>query len=235
MILLSDRLNAIASLVPNSKTVADIGCDHAYIAIHLIQSGKAQRVIGCDVNKGPLMRALENAKSYDVDDKIELRLSDGLEKLNSGEADSIVIAGMGGPLMQRIVIDGLDRIHDDTQLILQPQSDIGAFRRFLKEYGFNITQEAIVYEDGKYYPMMRASRGIMNFDEDIHFEYGKLLLESANEVLRRYLLYERGLLENILEGFTDGEMSERSLSRKQEIKDKLLLNEKAERYINEMQ
>jgi len=234
MILLSDRLKAIASLIPESNVVADIGCDHAYIAIHLVETHKATKVIGCDVNKGPLLRAHENAKSYGVENQIELRLSDGLEQIGKGEADCIVIAGMGGPLMQRIITEGLDKLCENTQLILQPQSDIGAFRRFLKDNGFAVTAESMVFEDGKYYPMMRVQKGEMDWIDDIDFEYGYFLLRAGDPVLKQYLMYEKGLLESILENFIKGEMSERSESRKREIKDRIILNEKAGRYINEM-
>lgn len=234
MILLSERLNAIASLIPKSDVVADIGCDHAYIAIHLIETGKAEKVLGCDINKGPLMRAEENAEAYGVSNKIELRLSNGFEKLLKGEADSIVIAGMGGPLMQRIIVDGMDKICDNTQLILQPQSDIGAFRRFLISNGFNITDEAMVYEDGKFYPMMKAVRGESAWTEDIDFEYGYHLLNSKNDILKQYLSYEKTVYETILNGFDSKEISDKSMLRKQEIEDKIALNECAQRYINEM-
>lgn len=234
MILLSDRLNAIASLVPRCETVADIGCDHAYIAIYLIENQIAKRVIACDVNKGPLCKAAENAKTHNLEEYIDLRLSDGLAKINQEEADVIVIAGMGGPLMQRIITEGIDKISDRTKLVLQPQSDIGAFRRFLRDEGFVILSEKMIFEDGKYYPMMLVSKGQMEWDRDIYYEYGKCLIDAKDMVLKSYLEHEKDNLMVILEGFNPINITERSKNRKEEIVNRLSLNEEAMRCINEV-
>jgi len=235
MIVLSERLNAIASMVTTSDVVADIGCDHAYIAIYLIENNVAGKVIACDVNKGPLVRALENAKQYNVGDRIELRLSDGLEKLAINEADTIVIAGMGGPLMQKIISDGMDKISEDSDLVLQPQSDIGTFRRFLAESGFKTLDEKMIYEDGKFYPMMKVRRGQSDYTADIDFEYGRILLASKNQILKEFLLHERENLTEIISGLSGDNLSQRTLDRKREINSRLELNSKAMRYAYEMQ
>lgn len=234
MISLSKRLMAIASMVSTTDVVADIGCDHAYIAIYLIENQIAQKVIACDVNKGPLERARENAAVYGVENQIELRLSDGLDKLLEGEANTVVIAGMGGPLIQNILMNGASKIGETTELILQPQSDIGSFRRFLKEEGYKIVSEDMVYEEGKYYPMMKVIKGYMDWTEDTDFEYGKLLIDNGNKVLREYLVHEKKMLEEILLGLNKDSLSERTLERKQELNERLCRNMKAMRYMDEV-
>lgn len=107
---LSERLRAVAALVMSGGTVADIGTDHAYIPIYLIQTDAVSRAIAMDVNPGPLSRAREHIAQYGLESEIETRLSDGLAALRPGEADSVVIAGMGGALMRRILEEGRDRL-----------------------------------------------------------------------------------------------------------------------------
>ncbi len=109
---LSERLRAVAALVTSGGTVADIGTDHAYIPIYLIQTGAVSRAIAMDVNQGPLARAREHIAQYGLEASIETRLSDGLAALRPGEADSIVIAGMGGALMVRILDEGRDKLDE---------------------------------------------------------------------------------------------------------------------------
>ncbi len=103
---LSNRLETIASFVTEGYVVADIGTDHGYIPIYLTSNGNCPRAYAMDVNKGPLSRAQEHISQYGLDAYIETRLSDGLEALKPGEGDTLVIAGMGGPLVEKIVLTG---------------------------------------------------------------------------------------------------------------------------------
>ncbi|MBE5846297.1 MAG: SAM-dependent methyltransferase [Lachnospiraceae bacterium] len=159
MFTLSKRLEAVCRLIPRTRVLGDIGCDHGYISVSAVEAGMAERAIAADVNKGPLERAMGNIAEADLENLIETRLSDGLAGLKPGECDTIVIAGMGGPLMRRIIEDGVDKISEETRLVLQPQSDIPAFRKWLRLGGSHIEAEDIVFEDGKYYPMMRVRLG----------------------------------------------------------------------------
>ena len=133
------------------KVVADVGCDHGYVSIYLVQSGIAGRAIAMDVRKGPLSGAGDNIREYGLSEKIETRLSDGLTALLPGEADALVIAGMGGKLMIRILRDGNPKVLGLKEAILQPQSDIDEFRRFLRSEGYVIADEKIILDEGKYY------------------------------------------------------------------------------------
>lgn len=155
---ISKRLEAVADMVTPGCHLADIGTDHAYIPIYLAQAGKIARAIAMDVNKGPLERAKEHICSYGLEQMIETRLSDGLDALQPGEADQIVIAGMGGPLTVRILRDGAEKLTKECALILQPQSEIQSVRAYLKEKKYCILCEEMICEDGKYYPMMKAVR-----------------------------------------------------------------------------
>ncbi len=152
---LGKRLAKVASLIEPADTMADVGCDHGYLSIYLVEQKRCRRVIAMDVNKGPLQKARENIQKYGYGDYIETRLSDGLNKLRMNEAEGYVCAGMGGPLALEILWNDRDKIKDMKQIVLQPQSELWMVRRILKQWGFEIEKEDIEYEDGKYYFMMR--------------------------------------------------------------------------------
>ena len=152
------RLCAIAGMVTKGNRLADVGCDHGYLSIYLVEERIVPSAIAMDVRPGPLSRARENISRYGLEDYIETRLSDGLTKLEPGEGDTLVIAGMGGPLMERILNEGAKVREGFQELILQPQSDLPHFRHFLSEIGWEIVREEMIKEDGKFYPMMKAVR-----------------------------------------------------------------------------
>lgn len=155
--LLSDRMLAVAGLVQPCSVIADIGCDHGYVAMELIRRHVCDKVIAMDINQGPLEQAKSNIRDYGMREFIETRLSDGTQALGPGEADGIICAGMGGKLTIHILTEGRELIRHMQQLILQPQSEIKEVRSFLREEGYQIDREDMVCEDGKYYPMMHVS------------------------------------------------------------------------------
>lgn len=197
---LSRRLQAIADMVTSGNRLVDVGCDHGYLPVSLMMNHKIPGAIATDVGKGPLARAREHITQYGMEESIETRLCDGLRGVCAGEGDTLVIAGMGGPLMERILTEGADALPGFKELILQPQSDIGHFRHFLMENGFHIVQEEMILEDGKYYPMMKAvpaapdSKEIWTREEEM---FGKLLLEQLHPVLHKYLERELRIREEI--------------------------------------
>ena len=105
---LSNRLKAVAGLVSAGNTVCDVGCDHGYVPIYLIQNGICGRVIAMDVNAGPLARAREHIESATLGEYIEIRQSDGVAALGYEEAKSLILAGMGGRLTMRILTEGME-------------------------------------------------------------------------------------------------------------------------------
>ncbi len=156
---MSRRLITICEMLrDSSKTVscvADVGCDHGYISIYLVQHGIADRAIAMDVRRGPLSGAESNIEEYGQQGKITTRLSDGLKELSKGEADTVVVAGMGGKLMIKIIEEGKPNALGIRNGILQPQSELPEFRKSIREMGYSILDERIIHEDGKYYFPMR--------------------------------------------------------------------------------
>ena len=143
-------------MVTAGYTLCDVGTDHGYVPIALVQGNIIPKAIAVDINKGPLERANEHIRANGLTEQITTRLSNGLEAIHDGEVDSIVIAGMGGELVIHILTAGETVCRSAKELILQPQSDIPHFRRFVMQNGYQIIQEEMILEDGKFYPIMKA-------------------------------------------------------------------------------
>lgn len=199
---LSERMLRTVGFVSRGNRTADVGCDHAYTSIYLVEQGIAPRVIAMDVNAGPLARAKENVKKFGMEENISLRLSDGLEALLPRETDTILIAGMGGPLMERILSAYPEKVDTVKELVLQPQSEIAEFRRFVQKIGFRITEEDMLFEDGKYYTILRAEHGEEEPWTEEEYLYGKYLRKEAYPVLREFLAQERETTREVLRGLS---------------------------------
>lgn len=208
-VVLSRRLQMLAEMVTPGCPVADVGCDHAFLSIYLVQKEISPHVLAMDVRKGPLGAAREHIESCGLGTYIETRLSDGMEKLEDGEVETLVCAGMGGRLMEKILGTHMEKARGMKELILQPQSELKEFRIFLRREGFRILAEDAVYEEGKYYFAMKAvyAGGDGSMPEprvqadlqSIFDEYGELLLKGKHPVLLQYLLYRRETARRILE------------------------------------
>lgn len=199
------RMLAIAALVDKSKVLADIGCDHAYISINLLENKKAERVIASDLRVGPLNIAKDNIKLAGFEDKIETRLCSGLEGFRPGEADTILISGMGGMLVKEILSEGREVVDAAEVLILEPQSDLRVVRGYLKEIGYKITDEDMLRESGKYYQIIKAVKNgasipnpqdIMSITEN---EFGPVLIKKKHPVLEEFLVKRKEHFEALLQ------------------------------------
>lgn len=234
-VVLSKRLQMLADMVTAGNRVADVGCDHGFLAIYLVQRNISPRVLAMDVRHGPLNTAREHIESRGLGAYIETRLSDGIRGLEAGEADTVVCAGMGGRLMQRILSEDLKKTKSLRELILQPQSEIGEFRSFLRQAGFRIEEENAVCEGDKYYFAMKAvyvgiGESAADFSEageqEIFDEYGGLLLQGRHPVLGRYLVLRRSEAERLSEKL-EVQGSERAAERLLEVRRELAGIERA--------
>lgn len=195
---LSKRLHAVASLVTEGASVADIGTDHGYVPIYLVKNNIASKVIALDVNRGPLERARMHIIGYGLKGQIETRLSDGLKNVEPGEVDTMIAAGMGGALVIKILSDSKAVTDTLTECILQPQSEIAKVRKYLCKNQWKIIAEDMVEEDGKFYPMMKVVHGEPEPYERYEYICGKKLLENRHPVLEKYLRREQSVKESIL-------------------------------------
>lgn len=202
---ISKRLLCCASMVQPGSRVADIGTDHGYLGIYLLQSGAARHVIACDLRKDPLENARRNAKLFGVDGEMELRLSDGLEKILPDEVDTVVMAGMGGDLIQKILSQCPWRKREGLQFILQPQSAGNVLRRWLCEDGFEIRREEPVQDGHFLYTVMDIRQG-----EPAPLtpgtEYASpALLASKSPLVGTYLARVENALQETVRGLTNAE------------------------------
>lgn len=219
---LSMRLRMNASLVTPGNRLADVGTDHGYIPIALVEEGVIPSALAMDVNRGPLMRADEHIRQAGLAPYIETRLSDGLARLGCGEADSVLVAGMGGPLMIRILQEAHQQLTQVEELILQPQSEIRLVRHFLEEAGWNIDREDMVREEGKYYTVIHAVHGDMAWGREVFYRYGKLLLENCHPVLQNFLKDREKTCVKILESLrVQGRDTQKVCDRIGEIEEEL--------------
>ena len=228
MVKISNRLMTAAALVTQGYTLADVGTDHGYIPIYLLQQKKIPSAIAMDINEGPLERAKEHIALYGLQAYIQTRLSDGVAALKPGEVEAVLIAGMGGGLVMHILKDGEKVCQSAKELILQPQSEIEHVREFLREEGYTILAEDMVYEDGKFYPMMKVQyQGEYVEELKLSDLYGGLLLQNRHPVLKTFLEKERLIYTGIKENLAKQPASEKIRMRLAEVEDILHYNELA--------
>lgn len=184
---LSERLRAIADLVPNGSTVADIGTDHAYIPVYLTNSGISKFAIASDVKKGPILRAEATINEFGAKNRVETRIGNGLKNIKCGEADTVIIAGMGGILISNILDNSKEVLSGIETLILQPMTAVYELRKYLYENEYTISDEILVKEDNKLYTIIKAVHGKDNVQSELQLRIGKKLIEKNDELLTELL------------------------------------------------
>ncbi|WP_324254021.1 class I SAM-dependent methyltransferase [Paenibacillus sp. 1001270B_150601_E10] len=201
-IKISRRLQCIADLVPQGSKVADIGSDHALLPAYLVKEGIVTFSIAGEVNKGPYEAALRQVKGTLIEDKVSVRLGDGLAVIKPGEVDCITIAGMGGSLIASILNADKAKLEGVNTLILQPNVGEEFVRRWLSENGWLLQEEHILEEDGKIYEILLASKvdsdtfmkeeqhlyqdqplGTLTLDRSWLMQLGPYLVRQPDEVL----------------------------------------------------
>ncbi len=196
--MISKRLSEIIDLIPQCDLLLDVGTDHGYVPIEAVKRGIAKKALATDVNHGPLERAGDNVEREGLEDFIKLKQSDGLKSITE-DFDAVVISGMGGDLMAKIIREGSQKIGEHSMLILQPQSNIPEFRTFLHESGFMILKEKWVMEQEKYYVIITAQKGEEKYEDPVFYRFGKSGLEDKDPCLASFLKKEKIKFKDILE------------------------------------
>ncbi len=231
---LSQRLLALYHMVDKDTRFCDVGCDHGYLSIALVQDEICPEALAMDLRPGPLERAREHIAQAGLEDKIQTRLSDGIVKLEEEEADTVLISGMGGGVICHILSADEKKTKSIPSLILGPQSQLEMVRSYLMEGGYELISENMVEEDGKYYPMLKVSyRGesaIASWQipgrEDLQkaaLMFGPGLLKQRHPVLRAYLLYRKRVVSSILDQLPADAAGE----RREEVQSELALLQQA--------
>ncbi|MBQ9915064.1 MAG: SAM-dependent methyltransferase [Clostridia bacterium] len=175
--VMTPRLFAIAECVPQGAKLCDVGTDHGYIPIYLCQKKRITKALAMDLRPGPLSRADENIARYGLSDCIGTRLSDGLLKLNGGEADTAVIAGMGGLLIAEIL---KAQPYMLDCYILQPMTAVAELRQFLVENGYRICDEHLAREEEKIYTVLVVRPGGKEPYSQAEYLVGKRLMGNRD-------------------------------------------------------
>ena len=219
---LSKRLMKIASYVNYCEAIADIGTDHGYIPIYLVKNNKCNSAIASDINKGPIEKASTNIRFEGLSEKIKCLFGGGLKPLKVGEVNGVIIAGMGGNLIRDIILEDLEKVKLYDFLILQPAQNPEVLRKFLYNNNFEILNEDLILDDGKFYELFKVKYNEnakkINVKDEISYEISSILLESNNSLVNDYIKSKIKKYENIITYIKD----DTSLAKKK----KDILNEK---------
>ena len=181
---INDRLKKIGDLVDANSLCLDIGCDHALLDIYLVKEKKQEKAIASDIAEGPLKSAKENIKKYQVEDKIEIRLGDGLSTYTD-EIDTAIASGIGGRTIIGIFKNNLKITKKLRQIIISPNNYQMDVRKFFTSIGFYIENEELV-SDGKYiYQIIKFKRGKHHYSKKEYF-FGPILLTKKNKLFKDY-------------------------------------------------
>jgi tRNA (adenine22-N1)-methyltransferase len=203
MINLKGRLQKVASMAGHCSKPADIGTDHAYLPIYLVQSGICPMAIATDIKKGPLRKAEKNINKYHMQNKIELRQGDGLIPIKDDGCDVLIIAGMGGVLIRDIIEKSIDTAKEAKFILMQPMYAEEALREFLYRYGFNILEEALAKHEGRIYAVIKAAYdGIAREEETFYLHIGRRLFEQRDPLLKEYLRKRIKRQDRIVQGMS---------------------------------
>ena len=204
---LSVRLLSVASMVTEGTIAADVGTDHGYVPIYLVKNNICKSAYALDVNEGPLAKAKENIRKENLQDSIEAILSDGLLGLENHKVDSVIIAGMGGLLITKILNEAPNK-DAISEFVISPHRDIDTVRKTIIGFDFLIADEKIVKDAGKYYFIIKAvntklyesgqlkGNHIKDYEmyigetySDFDYYFGKRLFEKKDKLFLEYLNY----------------------------------------------
>ena len=214
--MISKRLELVASFVPQGAILLDVGSDHAYLPIDLVEKGQIERAIAGEVVDGPYQSAVKNVEAHGLKEKIQVRLANGLAAFEETDQVSVItIAGMGGRLIARILEEGLNKLANVERLILQPNNREDDLRIWLQDNGFQIVAESILEEAGKFYEILVVEAGQMKLSaSDVRF--GPFLSKEVSPVFVQKWQKEAAKLE-----FALGQIPEKNLMERQVLVDKI--------------
>ena len=214
--MISKRLELVASFVPQGAVLLDVGSDHAYLPIELVERGQIKSAIAGEVVEGPYKSAVKNVESHNLKERIQVRLANGLAAFEEADQVSVItIAGMGGRLIATILKEGLEKLANVERLILQPNNREDDLRIWLQDHGFQIVAESILEEAGKFYEILVVEAGQMKLSaSDLRF--GPFLSKEVSPVFIKKWQKEATKLE-----FALSQIPEKNLKERQVLVDKI--------------
>ncbi len=198
---LGKRLAAVASLIPEGAVVADIGTDHAYLPVYLVMQKTSPRVIAIEKSPQNCQRARETVNLFNLGEKIEVRCGDGLSALQEEDrVDLVVIAGLGGKTICRLLMTAGEKLERYRRLVLQPMGDASLLRRWLLARGFALAEERLALERGFFYEVMAVEKGCTYVADPIYYELGPGLMEAKDPLLIPWLQQKIKNSRHVLDG-----------------------------------
>lgn len=196
---LSRRLEAVASYVPQGARLADVGSDHAYLPLFLVEQGRIDYAVAGEVVQGPYQSALQNVEQAGQSDKISVRMANGLAAVElADQVSTVTIAGMGGRLIAEILEAGKDKLGSVERLVLQPNNREDDVRHWLVAHGFQLVAEEILEENDKIYEILVAEKGKSDLTAD-QLRFGPYLLEEQSATFQKKWIKELDKLTYALE------------------------------------
>ncbi len=208
---LKGRLKTIADMLHRCEVLADIGTDHAYIPVYAVKNNICSRAVATDLREGPIKKAKENISASGLDEYIETRRGYGLDPLLPGEADVVVIAGMGGLLIREILSKDPEKSRNTETLILQPMNSPELLRSWLYSEGFDIVDESLCKDEGRIYNIMKVRwSGEKRVMDEIECYIGSMLIEKRDPLLGELTLRKLKQTEKVLMQLKKSSESERT-------------------------
>lgn len=222
MLKLSRRLQALAAFIPVGSRVADIGTDHAFLPCYLLKTGISPLAIGVEVKEGPFLSACRTVSAYRLEERISIRLGDGLIPVQPGEVDVVILAGMGGNTMLEILERSPQVVEGLRGLVLQPMNGAEHVRSWLAESEWTIVAEDLLLEDGHYYQIIKATKGKGYIPVEMELYYGPLLIANRHQLLPELIEKDILALQDIKEQLAKSQSGE-ALSRFRELEQRVQL------------
>lgn len=222
---ISRRIKKIAYQIPKGSFFADIGSDHALLPCYVCNDDKFAKAIAGEVQKGPYERAIDNVNRYGLNNQIDVRLGDGLEVVDD-RVEVVVIAGMGGKLISRIIQQGSNKLVKVNKLILQPNNNAPVLRKTLLNLNFHLSSEMIIEDNDHIYEILVADKFHLNpYNSNIEKQmmFGPYLLENKNTTFMKYWNSEYKNLKNIIHNIRQSKSNQ--ASNLKEFENKLTLIE----------
>lgn len=194
------RLCSALSYITRGGRIADIGTDHAYLPIYLIQEGVVSHALACDINQGPIQSAKANIAAAGLSQRIDTLQTDGLFGVEPFAPDDVLIFGMGGELIARILSDAPWVAKNKVNLILQPMSKVSILRKYLTENGFSITGESITYVDKYYQTLAARYTGVRESYSAVELLVGRLNIQNRPPHFQGLVRHEIHVLEMVIQG-----------------------------------
>lgn len=213
---LSNRLEKISNMITEVESVVDVGTDHAYVPIYLVNNNIIKSAIASDINKGPVKKAEDNVKRYNLQSKIECRLGGGLTTIKPCEVEAGIIAGMGGNLIRDIIEERMNVFKSLKYLIVQPVQNPEVLREYIYKSKIEIIDEAVIKEDNKFYEILKIRySGKDQIIDPIYYEISKILVERKDSTMKEYLEFKLRKYNSICSTLTQN--TESAIKRKKEL------------------